>query len=266
MEPDTFSSLPFLTRDMLAFKHGLALKLRVSTRSTVATKLKIRGFTREGFFTFSHTPTSDSVVKDETFNIPDFPIWASITDEQGGYVQGSCYASLSLLLNDDKLFELCHGLVYRAKSVSFPNTFSTDIRPAGGNIKKFTGTNPTANAELSDSVTSGQAWRLMSVRFTLVTDATVVNRRVHFTVSTGGVVVLDAFSEVEQTASQTINYTCAPFGALPDSADDNDILIPIPPDLIVTGGIVLGTSTTGRVAGDDFSAPSFFVEQWFEGF
>lgn len=116
-------------------------------------------------------------------------------------------------------------------------------------------TNPGAGSEISETVTSGEMWKLQSITFSLVTSATVANRRVHFQVNGPEGRLLDAFSDIDQPASTTRQYTVAAFGNLPDREDGDDILIPIPPDFLVPQTSTLKTSTTNLQAGDNFSAP-----------
>ncbi len=187
----------------------------------------------------------------------------SVVDENNFFRQGQCHIVLSLVINDDTLYHLCSGIVYANMGVTYPNTSRGDSRPGGGNLTDITGTNPAAGSEISETVTSGEVWRLISMTFTLVTSATVANRRVHFQVNGGEGRLLDAFSDIDQPASTTRQYTVAAFGNLPDREDGDDILIPIPPDFLVSNTDTLETSTTNLQSGDNFSAPILYYESFF---
>ena len=124
-------AFPFANRDMLAFQHGAAFGLRIVSQSTSGAALIIRGMTSEGLFSFLHFPTDNSIIATSDFRISDVPIWVTVTDKDGSLVQGDIYVTLSVTINGDILYELCSGLVYRQKSISWPYNNSQDIRPGG---------------------------------------------------------------------------------------------------------------------------------------
>ena len=158
---------------------------------------------------------------------------------------------------------LCSGVVDIRKSISYPVSPQKEMRPDGGQILDFTGTNPAAGSEIDDSVPTGRVWRILAISFSLTTDANAANRRVHVILLGPSGVEIDTFSDVDQIASTTRKYSVAAFGAIPDTLDDNDILIPLPADIFLPAGSAVQTLTTNRQAGDDFGTPSILVEQFF---
>ena len=263
MPPKNVQSLPFLTRDMLAFEHGLTLSLRIRTQATSAQNITIRGLTREGVFTLTHLPNSDKTTKEEDFRIPDVPIMLSVTNAGGTYIKGQCFASIGLVVNGDILYELGAGFIHSAKGISYPVTNLAEPGPEGGSLQSLVGTNPAAGAEISETVPTTLFWKIRSIRFQLVTSATATGRRVHLVIDTGAGDNYDMFCEIDQNASDTQNYSCIPVGATPDSQDGNDIIIPIPSDLILNPGAIIKTITTNLQAGDNFGPPILFVEEFY---
>jgi len=261
MEKDFF---PFLTRNMLDFQHGFTPVLRIITHATTDIALTIRGMTKQGPFTFSHTPTSDSAAKVEDYPLPDIPIFVSVEPKAGGLEQGHTYATLYLLANGDLLHRLCAGYVYENKAISWPFAGSEDLRPNGGKLSYVSGANPDAGSEAILTVPTNQVWELMYGEITLVTDGTVANRRPHFVIGGASAATIHAFAEVDQTASQTITYRIGEFHTLPDSLDNGTILLSMPAGIIIGPGVTLDTLTTNLQAGDNFSRFDFYVEQFFQ--
>ena len=126
MEP--FSSLPFLVRKMLTFEHNAVFSLRIVSQGNAARRIHIRGITKEGPFVFAHTTDAGGFFATEDFRIPDVPIMVSVVDQSTAFKQGECYVTLSLMVNGNVLYDLCSGLVYNNKGVSYPASNNPDQR------------------------------------------------------------------------------------------------------------------------------------------
>lgn len=255
---------PFVTRDMLAFEQGTAFTLRVSTQATVATTLTIRGLTREGVFTLRVTTTSDAVLNIENFRIPDIPISVVVVDSSTSNLQGRVFAVVNLVANGDILQELCAGYVYGPKGISYPAGSSQDMRPGGGFIDLKSSANPAAGSELTYSIPAGVSQRIKAIDLSMATDATVANRRIHIVFSMFSTRICEVFSDIDQTASTTRIYSVMSIGNIPDRLDDNDIIIPMPDNILLTGPATITTETTNFQAGDNISAANVLVEEWIE--
>lgn len=259
--------LPFLTRDMLAFEHGVKFSLRITTQSVDAQTMFIRGLTREGRFIFNHIMSANSLPISSTFRIPDFPIMVSASLAIEGFDQGDAWVRLALVIDDDVIFELASGLVYSNKGISWPSSQVPDQIPGGGGLTTSDGANPAVGAEIDNTVPDGQIWRLLGIRFQLVTSSTVNDRRVHVVIQFQGGNNIDCIATAVQAASTTRNYSCAAWGTLPTASDDNDILIPLPLNIKLpeTSKIITQTTnldTTGT--GDNFGLPNHIIERFFQ--
>lgn len=254
--------LPFLVRDMLAFEHALTFSLRIRSQSTITGVLTIRGMTREGIFTLSHTTTEDGVPQLENFRIPDIPIMASVVVGNGAYMQGDAFVTLELVANNDVLYELLSGFVLNRKSLSYPQGGGQYPRPNGGRLRVVNGTDPAVGAQILEVVPLGRQWRIIAIRFAFVTAAVVASRRVHLVLTDGFTDILDVFTGIDQLTSETRNYSCAAFGTTTDFADDNDILLPLPQGIILDEESEIKTDTTNMNAGDNFGAPKILVEEF----
>lgn len=260
-------ALPFLTRDMLAFEHGVKFSLRITTQSVSAQTMFVRGLTREGRFIFNHVMSSNSLPTSSTFRIPDFPIMVSASLAIEGFDQGEAWVRLALVIDDDVIYELASGLVYSNKAVAWPSSLVSDQRPGGGGLTTFSGTNQVAGTEINDTVPDGQTWRLLGIRFQLQTSGVANDRRVHIVLQFLSGNNIDCIASAVQAASTTRNYSCAPWGVLPTASDDNDILIPLPINTILPEISRIITETTnfdGTGTGDNFGTPSYIIERYFQ--
>lgn len=251
---------------MLQFEHGAVFQLRILGQSNTTVTLTIRGLTREGPFSFKHTIITGSAVTAQDYKIPDIPIMLTVENDTQNLYQNDCYIAASLLLNGDKLHELCSGFVYRQKSISWPYSNTVDIIPGHGRFKSIEGLNPAAGAECSMSVPADQVWHVLYFYVQLVTDATVANRRTHLVFNNNNGPYIEAFSSVDQAASLTRNISAAQFGHVPDEIDDNDIIIPIPQNMWLLGESQIATATVNKQAGDNYGKPIVLVEQYFQAF
>lgn len=263
MPPENPFFLPFTNRKQLAFEHGATFAIDVQFQATRVGTLIIRGMTREGVFAFRIVTTSDGIINGDTFNVPDIPIFVSVFDADQAFKQGECYVQVRLISQGDVLLNLGSGLVSALRAIGWPNVVQEDARPGGGAIKSITGTNPAAGAEVSQVVPDGRVWRLLSLRVTLVATAAAASRRVHLQIGDGTNVLLDCFGSIDQIISETKTYNFSAVGVIPDETDSNEIIVPIPPYLMLPDNFTIATLTTAINAADDFGAPQLLVEEYF---
>lgn len=253
-------ALPFLTRKMLAFEHATTFSLRIRSQCAGTVTFQIRGFTKAGPFAFKHTSASTSVATTQDFRIPDVPISVNVIDTGDNVRQGQAYIAIYLVIDGDQMMELCSGFVYGGKSITYPNTNTGEALPGRANIGSTSGSNPAAGTEVSISVPTFEIWNIFYVMVQLITDATVANRRVHLRFTNGGGGLIDCFSDQDQVASTTRNYCFAKYGALPDTLDDTEILVPIPNDIYLIPESTIETATTNLQATDNFGIPRVVKE------
>jgi len=255
---------PFLTRDFLRFKHGATYSLRVVTQSSDTSDIVITGMTRDG--TFRRLVTLDGIGGEQIVTIPltDFPIFVSVADNTGSMQQGSCYASVELLANQERFMTLVTGFVYSVHGITWPPINNDTYMPGMGKIRHITGTNPAAGVEISETVPAGRTWELLSISFTLVAAAAAASRRVHLKLTNelGG--EIDVFGNTDQIISETRKYCFAQYGHVLDEIDDGVIQIPLPQKIYLKQDSTITTDTTNLQGGDDFSAPSINVMEYFQ--
>ncbi|MBA7581719.1 hypothetical protein ES708_23630 [subsurface metagenome] len=139
---------------------------------------------------------------------------------------------------------------------------SSTIQNPHGRIRSITGTDPAAGAEISEVVPARRRWRILAVRFTLVTDDPVADRIVHLIIDDGTAIFTDICVTTAHEASTTKTYNFSNFG----STQLNPVAclyIPLPP-LPLSPGFRIRTATDLLEATDDFSAPQLLVEEWID--
>ncbi len=143
-----------------------------------------------------------------------------------------------------------------------------------GHIQTITGTNPAAGDEITEVVPANALWKLLGFSAVLVTDGTGANRRPYLIVDDGAATnrrwfVGNASANV-QTA--TLTRTWMFWEGVPLSLDgayellvDTQTILTggfFPKDTFLVGGDRIRTVTQEIVAGDDYAAPIFQVEEW----
>lgn len=255
---------PFITRQMLSFEHGVEFKLKLTTQTDDVATITVRGMTREGIFTFSAVTDGLSSPQTFTFAIPDIPIMVSVLSDTSGLLQGQCFATLALMANSDVLNTLCSGFIYGGKGISWPSQNIADQTPGRGLIFTEDTADPAAGSNFSINVPTGETWRIHAIQFRFVTSATVASRRVRVRATTGqlgfGIVSL---IQTDQTASTTLDYSCAPYGQMVDEIDSSDAFIIIPNELWVVSGGSISSSIRNIQAGDQVSNVELIVEKFF---
>lgn len=118
------------------------------------------------------------------------------------------------------------------------------------------GTNPAAGVEISETVPAGQVWGLIAFTFTLVTSATVANRRVRLTLDDGTNVFWRTSSLTDQAASTTIVHS-ASTDVTPVATGGSTGLLALPKPAVLKPGYRIKTITALLDSGDDFGAPVY---------
>ena len=121
----------------------------------------------------------------------------------------------------------------------------------GGRLKEIASADPAAGAEISITVPDNKRWLIISLSFSLVTDATVANRNVNVIAkNTGGNVVFRSGSNINHTASTTKVYG---FAAIGDEGEGLGVThIMAPTILVLDEGMKLETATANLQAADNF--------------
>lgn len=253
---------PFITRDNLAFEQGAKFQLQLDYQTISTSPITIVGMTKSGSFTFKIVPAGTGGEEAKVFTLNDVPIFVSVVDFNFSNAQGQCYVRLDLLVNGDDVLQLCSGYIYAGQSVSWPYTNLAPSVSTTGEPILITGSNPAANVEISQSVPSSFAWKIKSVRFTLVTDGNAATRQVHLVFKdNSGVIFLDVPAASTQILSLTRNYNFAPGIQNLGTPLDSEINTDIPDNIYMKTDWIIATTTTNRQATDNYGVPIIYVER-----
>jgi hypothetical protein len=124
---------------------------------------------------------------------------------------------------------------------------------------------PAAGAEFTITAPGEGLWRIISLAFTVTTDATVSNRSVGLFVDDGTSVVWRSVAAAVQTATLAWDY-CAFAGAGNSDNTGSSNYFPLPDGgLLLPAGWRLRSSTNNLQAADAYSAIAAFVEEYPNG-
>lgn len=252
---------PFLSRNQLNFQEATSFAISIRSIAAAAGTVAIRGFTKEGMFVFSHTPNSNKTEKIDTFFLPDAPIMLTIDDETKSFAQGECFIRATLVLNKTSIYQLAAGFVAGKHGLCWPAVNAEEAELTKGKITTVVSADPTSNTELSLTVPAGETWKVRALRFEFVTTSIATSRRVHVVFTVNGAKVFETFSATDQIISQDKIYSCFPGADMTAPTNDNDILIPIPDNLILPPAAVITTETVNFNADDDFGAMTALIER-----
>lgn len=134
-----------------------------------------------------------------------------------------------------------------------------------GNVKNVPIGAPGAGVDWTTTQPGGVRWRLQSWNAQLVTSATVANRIVRGFIKTGGgSIVWQGSPSAVIPASQTVQVSAAS-GQFTASTDPATVGVALPSPAMVNGAFIIGVSTTGLQAGDQWSGIQLHVEEWLDG-
>jgi len=248
----------------LEFPEGKLPELRISSWADAAYTLAVRGFTKRGAFQLIHTTNSNRTLKQDRRRLEDYPLRIVVSAPTCPPRHGQCFVTLELIVAGFFAYSLGHGYVSYGKALSWPPGDHKHSLEGPGNIKLVTGTNPPAGSEISETVPTNARWQILGMRIRLVTDATVVSRRVCIILDDGATVFNVIRATQTQPESIAYNYSLVPGLGFEDTIGISDILIPLPVNLILPQGYRIRTSTINLQAGDNFDAPKMFVMEWLQ--
>lgn len=158
---------------------------------------------------------------------------------------------------------LAQGYITNQAEVIFPNGAPEQSVSGKGCTQSITGTDPAANAEVSETVPTNARWSVKAITVTLVADANAANRTVTLIIDDGTNEIARFVARTAQTATQTIKYHFGKYNILPtDTTTDIYVYADLPKELMQ--GWRMRTSTANLQATDNYGAPQMHVEEWLE--
>lgn len=139
---------------------------------------------------------------------------------------------------------------------------SPTIHSLRGRFLIVTTADPAAGSQITHPVPARRRWRIHSIYFTLITDATVIDRQARIRLNDGGIVLSTVTSSYTQAASLTYAYTFANFGSTQLNPTDT-INIPLGP-CCLPAGTTIQSQIANLQAADNLSAANLLVEEWID--
>lgn len=131
-------------------------------------------------------------------------------------------------------------------------------------LKTKVGTDPAANAEISEAVPTGKHWILYAVTAPLVQGATQTPQPI-LIIDDGTNVLFESFGATgAQSASTTARYSWVPGGVLAGlvgATPDIHAVAPLPYGLVLRPGYRVRTNTLGKGANTDWGAPVLYIAE-----
>jgi len=130
----------------------------------------------------------------------------------------------------------------------------------------LTGTNPAANAEVSETVAAGKGYELLSISISCVQGITQTPQPILVLKDSTGAVIYESFgSTTAQAVSTTCQYTWAPGLTLSGqvgATTNVHATASLPQGLVLLPGYTITTNTIGIGANTDYAAPKLFVARF----
>lgn len=215
------------------------------------------------------TPTTDRVRTEQFIDLPEGFIHTCVVTINAGVVRrGQCY--IRLLINRGRVaggisqILLASGYISNTNWLTWPPGRATHSLEAPGGIRLISGTDPAAGAEISETVPTSARWRLLTIRYTLVTSAVAGTRRSNLVLDDGTTIFARHIAGVTQGVSTTLVYNWGVGLSRLTAAVTGETMDPFIDYVQLRGAFRFRTDTTSLDAGDNYSAPDFLVEEWIE--
>lgn len=212
--------------------------------------------------------TSNRVATLAQFDVVEGYLLAIQCFGNAGTTRGRCYVQASIVrgagANVLGFNQPVSDYFSRNHNPTWPNGEYIASVESAGFARGVVGATPAAGADILETVPTGARWRLKSIRFRLVTSATVANRAVKFIIAdtTNAPVSIISFN-FNQAASITNDYSLG-IGVNP-LVDPNTLVVMGPiPDNLMFAAFTWKTLTNNLQAGDQFSFVEYLVEEWIE--
>lgn len=249
--------------DPFAWIKGRPIELFIESFSNAARTLQVRGFTLNEQIIADHTTNSDRSLATSTVPLTGIPIFLTVTLPTAGVSRGECYVRISVRVEGVVVAILGAGYVSDTGTIVFPGGKVESSIEGPGLIRSITGTNPPVNTNISETVPTGARWKLLSMQFTLITDANAADRLVQVVLTDGSNILQRLNNQTLQTANQTVLQTLGlGIGEVIELSGVE--VIPAPGQILLGAGFVISTVTFNIQAGDNYSAPQLLVEEWIE--
>jgi len=218
----------------------------------------------------SHTywPTADRAVNTWQVRLAEGFLLGCVVGGGTTAAPGAVYARLLLLRGGGGGVAVAQvllaGYVVAGAGLVWPYPRFVGPSEGPGRLRVIVGTDPAAGAEILETVPSGARWRVLTVYAALQASATVATRYPTLWAAQDTNMLFQTAPVVGQPASTLYYYSWMRGVDTYSLAGYPQMTQLTLPDLWLTVGQRIGTSTAGFQAGDNWSAPVLYVEEWIE--
>lgn len=197
-----------------------------------------------------------------------FLLSAGVIPGTAGSGSGRTFVHLALTrgigTSAERWLTLTSGYMLPGADVFWPTHPPEGAFEKAGLLRSIVGTNPAVGAEVSETVPTNARWKLLSFAAALDTNSNVANRGVQFLISDGSQTFLTFPTGLTQAASLSRGYNWCSLAGYKDTAFNQSNAVFGLPELILSEGFVISTSTENLQAGDDWRAVVYTVLEWFD--
>jgi len=239
-------------------------QIQIESWSNSARTLNLRGSTPGGPFAESHVTNADRSRATDTYEIHGIPTKLQVNPQTAPVRRGECYVRVTLLLDGEPVQRLSAGYLTDSKTISWPPGVHEGFLEGPGLIRTITGTNPAAGAAISETVPTNAAWKFKSLRVSLATDGNVANREAFLYYDDGSVTIYRSAHGPAHVANSTYYYHFIAGYPIEETGFDagGQNRLPMPGDLLLSGGYRIQSGISSGQATDDWGAPVLQVEEW----
>ncbi len=217
---------------------------------------------------YVYTPASDRAIYAWQIPLVESFLLSATISPSGAVRSGGLWARCMLVrgagLGESWPQILAAGYLARQSALAWPYPRYQNPCEGPGWMRLIDGTDPAAGVSIAETVPTGARWKLVSVLAWLATSAVAGDRHVSLDLSSPAGVWLRIPPAIIQPASQTYYYTWA-IGVNPYTSTLVGLVArPLPDQLTLTPGQQFIVQCGGMLAGDDFGAPRYLVEEWVE--
>ena len=263
MEPNKIQSLPFLTRKMLNFEHGAKFALQLDVIANGTGPVEIRGYTKEGPFTFKAITTGSSGIESFNFGISDLPIAVSVGLGASATVTNIYHASLFLVLDANTSIALSQGMVSKLWGISYPNQLPQVDAQANGAIQEIIGLDPAAGDNVSDEIPANELWEILAVSLFFAPNATVADRTVKLQMGLTNAVQWVRTDTTTIQASENTSIWFIVNGTTGVITANSEHEVALPTGIFLLPASIIKTVTTNIQATDNYATPHYLVRKTF---
>ena len=261
MPPSFDSALPFLSRNQLAFEGSAVFGLSLDVVGHGTDTLQVRGFTKEGAFTFSQVIAAGSAIQTFAFAIPDVPVMVSVALAPSDTTGAVAHCVLYLTANGDRVAVLGQGIINALFAVTWPHQMPNNREQSEGAVVEIPITAPEAGNEMSISVGDNEIWEVFAVTLKLTADANAANRTVILQIQQGTDGEIRRAAGTTQQATEAQQYTFLTGGTSGVTVADQSQEIALPSRIMMFSGRSITTITTSIQAGDAYTDGSVFARR-----